>query len=581
MKSYKNITKFLTVVYILVGSLLLISCEDQVLNKPSRSNYSDDAVWSDPALINMFVASTYNGQESWGMGLVGYDNWSHLRALPGIDCGEAFDHQGDLRGFPMVMGTITEDFTSATNHCWGTIWNGKYKFIRRCNLFLSKIQESSVMNEDEKKILIGEVKFLRAKFYFDLIKYFGGVPLLEKSFQLDDDFNVPRDSYEKIVDWIVKECDEAQALLPEVRTTAEWGRAHQGACLALKARTLLYANSKLHNPSSTPNGPMYTYNKNTWQEVANACKAIINMPYYSLTEVKSYMDYHQIFIEPNAEMIWVKPHSSEYGYGNQTPGFRLEISHSSPGFNGWGMNVPTHGVVQKFQMANGKDIDDPSSGYDSSPENIYKNREMRFYANFLFQGADYKGRKMEFHMPGGLDSRDCTQPWNSSPTGYNLRKHIDESVDIDTELSSTPWTVFRLAEIYLNLAEAEYMLGNESAAREYVNKVRTRVQLPEISSSGEQLFKDIQHEREVELIYEYHRFFDVRRWMIAGETEKIDITGVEWQKVDGSGNLSLTGNLEYKIITNMERDFPDRMYYLPIPRGEREKDPLLEQNAGY
>ena len=172
--------------------------------------------------------------------------------------------------------------------------------------------------------------------------------------------------------------------------------------------------------------------------------------------------------------------------------------------------------------------------------------------------------------------------WNASPTGYNLRKHIDESINIETEVSSTPWAIFRLAEIYLIYAEAEYMLGNESKARVYLNKVRTRVHLPEINSTGEELFKDIQHEREVELVYEHHRFFDVRRWMIAEETEKINITGLEWQKVDESGNLNINGILKYKLVTNIERDFPPRLYYLPIPASEIQKTGgLMEQNAGY
>jgi tetratricopeptide (TPR) repeat protein len=580
MKNYMKYTVYwLSIFSMLIGALVFTNCEDQVLNKAPRSSYSDVAVWTDPALIKMFVVSIYNGQESFSMGNLGYNNWVGMRSLPGIGCGEAFDHQGDLNTFPMVMGTVTPDYMESSKSCWGMTWWSKYKYIRKCNLFLSKIQDVSSMDEDEKNDMIGEVRFLRAKFYFDLIKYWGGVPLIEEAFELDDDFIVPRTPYETIVDWIVKECNEAQALLPEVRIASEWGRSHQGACLALKARTLLYANSKLHSPSATPNGPLYSYSKNTWQEVANTCKDLMDMPYYSLKEVNSYQDYHQIFIEPNTEMIWVKPHSSEYYYD---AGWRLELSHSSPGFGGWGMNVPTHNAVQKFQMANGENIDDPDSGYDPSPENIYKNRELRFYANFLFQGADYKSRQMEYHLPGGADSKDCTQPWNSSPTGYNLRKHIDENIDIDTEINSTPWIVFRLSEIYLTYAEAEYMLGNETKALEYLNKIRARVHLPEVNSSGEQLFKDIQHEREVELIFEHHRFFDVRRWMIAGQTEKINLTGLEWRKVDDSGNLSSDGQLEYTLVTNMERDFPDRLYYLPVPASEIQKSGgLLEQNAGY
>jgi starch-binding outer membrane protein, SusD/RagB family len=124
-------------------------------------------------------------------------------------------------------------------------------------------------------------------------------------------------------------------------------------------------------------------------------------------------------------------------------------------------------------------------------------------------------------------------------------------------------------------------LGNEDIAREYVNKIRRRVKLPDIITSGEELFKDIMHERRIELCFEDQRFFDVKRWMIADQTDNKDIYGIEWKKFDEDGNLSSTGTLHYNLIHVQKRYFHDRMYYLPIPLSEIEKSNLLEQNSGY
>src|SRR5690606_29289865 len=124
---------------------------------------------------------------------------------------------------------------------------------------------------------------------------------------------------------------------------------------------------------------------------------------------------------------------------------------------------------------------------------------------------------------------------------------MDETTELWKEGDDTPWVWLRLATIYLNYAEAQYELGNEEEARLYVNKVRNRVGLPDITSSGEDLFKDIQHERRVELCFESYRFFDVRRWMIAESTENEDAIGIVWSKRDESGNLSPSGKLEYEF----------------------------------
>jgi hypothetical protein len=180
-----------------------------------------------------------------------------------------------------------------------------------------------------------------------------------------------------------------------------------------------------------------------------------------------------------------------------------------------------------------------------------------------------------------LDSKDGPTGWNYAQTGYTMRKHMDESVDFLKTASTTPEIYFRLAGIYLNYAEAEYHLDNEDIARKYVNKIRNRVHLPDIHSSGQELLKDIRHERRIELTYEqYHRFNDLRRWMLAEKELSKDAKGIAWKKVNGQGELSDDGKLTYNFITAQHRSFKKRMYYLPIPKSEIEKTDL-QQNWGY
>ena len=376
-----------------------------------------------------------------------------------------------------------------------------------------------------------------------------------------------------MVDWIVEELDEAKDMVPVDRPAEEFGKITKGVCLAEKANLLLYANSKLHDPASSPSGPLYSYNKNTWLEVADAAKAVIDMTQYSLQPVNNWEDYTKIFLQPNSEMIFAKARNPNFE-GTSAPS--LDLTQSPCGWGGWSWNSPTQNVVDDYQMANGMDIDELGSGYDPSANSIYENRELRFYANILYNGAPFREREIEQFLPGGKDSGDgCGALEDVSATSYNLRKFLDEDLDfLSTNDSRAPWIFIRLSEMYLVYAEAQYNLGNEPLARMYVNMIRNRVNLPDILSSGDELFKDIQHERRIELMFEGHRFFDVRRWMIADVTENEDMIGLDWTK-SGSGVLT------YVSKTVQTRNWGDKLYYLPIPADEMQKSTLLDQNTGY
>jgi len=544
--------KNLIMVIVSLVTILCSGCEEQVLNKESKSSFTEDDVWNDISLVEKLVFSSYTKLGGWGR--------YSTNGLFSVASDEAF-MLFDYGFWVLTSGTIDASNMGA----FANSWRDGYKTIRDINVFFSRVDE--VPDADPELIgrMKGEMKFIRAKAYADLINFFGGVPLITDIYGLDDEFNAERASYEECVQFIVRELDEAAEMVPETVTADNWGRVTKGACLALKSEVLLYAASELHDPSTQPNGPLFDYPvTDKWQQAADAAKAVMDLGLYTLMPAPTWQDYTALFLSANDEIIFARPYSAEFDHPN------IDKVNTPNGYHGWSGNIPTQDMVDAFEMSNGKKIHETGSGYDEADP--YKDRDPRFYADIVYQGALYRGRETEFYLPGGLDSRDGPESWNYATTGYTMRKFMDESVDFNTGLGSQPYIFFRLAEIYLNYAEAQYYLGNEDVARTYVNKIRQRAQMPDITTSGSQLLDDIRHERRIELCFEDHRYYDVRRWMIADETENRNAKGIEWKKA--------SGQLTYNIVNVEERRFTPRMYYMPIPLAEINKTGL-EQNPDY
>lgn len=193
------------------------------------------------------------------------------------------------------------------------------------------------------------------------------------------------------------------------------------------------------------------------------------------------------------------------------------------GYGGWGGNAPTQNLVDTYEMMDGQPITNPGSGYN--PQNPYANRDPRLAATVLYNGAPYRGRAVETFRPGGLDSPDGPESFNTSPTGYYLRKFINEARDLGASSSSqAPWIYFRLGEVLLNYAEAQNeAAGPDASVYRAINQVRARVSMPALPTvlTQAQMRERIRRERQVELAYEEHRYYDVRRWKIANTTENV------------------------------------------------------------
>lgn len=542
---------------VILSICFFYSCEKGVLDKTPQNEFSEINVWGDVNLAKDYLNTVYDGIGQWGI--------NHGRSPQVMACSATDEawQRGNHGVWVFNQGNIT-----ASNYGSFNMWTPDYKAIRDCNVFLENIDHVPGITAENLKSMKAQARFIRAMNFADLVDWYSwwegdknGVPIITKVFNLNDKFTATRNNYSEVVDFITSELDTIVADLPNGWDAANFGRVTKGADLALKSEILLYAASKLHNPSM---------DRAKWQRAADAALAVINLNQYSLAPVNSYKDYANIFINPsnNPEIILARPYDPTV-----LPSNWVDLYNTPNGYGGWGGNCPTQQFVDKFQMANGKDISDPSSGYD--PQKPYVGREPRFYSDIVYNGRMYRGRETEFWVPGGLDSKDGPTGWNTSQTGYTLYKFMNESVNFQTAVAPTPWILFRLAEIYLNYAEAEYHLGNEDIAREYLNKIRTRAKLPEIVSSGDQLLEDIRHERTIELAFERDfRWNDLRRWEILDQTSTKDYIGVQITKDNG-------GNLSYQRVVAMKRGYDPRMYSLPIPLEELQKAPELNQNPGY
>ncbi|SJN19255.1 RagB/SusD family nutrient uptake outer membrane protein [Sphingobacterium sp. JB170] len=539
------------IIYSLLILATLASCD--TLDLKPLDKLSEDDTWTDPALVQLYVNANYNAI------LHGYEDDVFAAASD-----ESYDLHNHGNMFVLQKGEVSADNISMLS---GRVnyWSLGFRQIRNMNVFFSKIEQTPV-DGDAKGAMVGEMKFLRAFVFANLIWRYGGVPLITKVYELNEDYTLSRDSYADCVEFIVKELDEAIALLPAKQSGAGLGRASADACRALKSRVLLYAASKLNNPSN---------DRAKWQRAADAAGELLGA--YAL-----HPDYQELFLEANDEIIWAR-------YFTQSTATDYNWKNGRNGDDGGNYQGPTQNLVNAYEMKatglrpytaqpGGTLVVNPQSGYDQSDP--YSGRDPRFYATILHDESMWMGRQTET-FKGGLDSPESKiQPWNASLTGYALKKFLNEDIPPtgNTERPTNPWIYFRYAEILLNYAEAQFELGNEDIAREYLNLVRSRlsVKMPPVTDSGEKLRARIHNERMVELAFEEHRFFDVRRWMIAQETENADLLKMTIVKQTG-------GKKAYTVsVLSAERDFRTQHYRLPIPRAEIEKSlNSLEQNPDY
>lgn len=554
---------------IVAGMLAFSSCKKDFLDIQATDRLSEQAIVGDSVLFESFVTNRYLGirlQDKEGEGTLPGFGRGFEYALWATLTDEAI-YNNDDNTWVIQRGLLAPENTGIA----GTIWGRSYRSIRECNFALSKLPEVQ-MSEERKARLKAELQFIRAFRYHDLIRNYGGVVLMgDKVYNLSDNLQeesvFTRSSLQECMDYVMSELDQAVAGLP-ADNNGSWllGRATKGAAFAVQSRLALYGASPL-------------YNTGTWAEAVTAAQNVINLNKYSLYQG----GYDKLFHDANnSENIFARVYTLKARH------VCLEIANAPNGYGGWGGNLPLQNLVDDYLMDNGLPITDPASGYD--PQNPYENRDPRFEATILYNGSMYRGRTIETFTPGGKDSKDGRDNWNTSKTGYYLRKFMNDAYPIDNPWDVSglqPWYYFRYAEVLLNFAEAAneaygpdaVPAGSTLSARAAINQIRSRasVNMPEVpmGTSQADMREIIRNERRVELAFEEHRFYDVRRWKIAEQTENEPANGI---------NITKNGNtLNYATKVALDgRQFHSRMYWLPIPRSEiQASGNKLEQNAGY
>jgi hypothetical protein len=549
-------------VYIAVAAVsgLLWACSDDILDKKPLNGYSEVDVFADEALLRDYVNGTYRSIR------FPFDDENSL--TDGLT-DNAYNQHGSAESTIKIYtrAEVSQDDGEGVTR---NLWTQAYAGIRRVNLFFEKTQDSD-LDAEALKTLGGQMQFLRAYLYFDLLRWYGSVPLITKTYGLNESYEVTRASYDEIVNFIVTECNDAITKLPSM-TDAGYssGVASVEAAMALKARTLLYAASALYNTSA---------DDSKWTAARDANKAVMDLAGVSLAG--NATQYGAMFRGTNAnEVIFARYFTQT---NNQGWGVNVWLFPNSNG--GWATTTPTQNLVDDYELTNGLLPSEAGSGYND--QNPYVNRDPRFYETILYNGASFKGGVYspyrdktypDSSLLAGKDSRftiSTNSPHNASKTGYNFRKWSQESEAWDAG-NKGPWIIFRLSEFYLNYAEAQIELENYDEARNAINAIRSRFGMPDVTESGDELKERYRRERRIELALEDHRFFDIRRWKIGPESLDKPALGVDVYKAGASFDYI------YGMVADNTRKWDDKMYFLPIPATEIQRsNNSLTQNSGY
>lgn len=470
-------------------------------------------------------------------------------------------------------------------------WSICYSNIRAVNQFLKHIPVIP-FNSALKKQVAAEARFLRAWYYTMLMQHYGGVPLIgDTIYASADNINVKRNTYRECVDYVLSELDSAAAVLPTTWSGAQYGRASRGACLAVKARVLLFAASPLFNNGGLAAGnadlaSIVAYpdaDPHRWQLAADAAKAVIALNAYQL-----FVDSTTKPGEPGFgfQELFTKRYNTEYILNRMMGDNKyLESLWDVPSRGGSGGSFPYQELVDAFPMSNGLDITDPASGYD--PNNPYKSRDPRLDYTIIHDSTLRVTFGTNQPSPVQLYINTAVNPpvassgdavYKGTTTGLYIYKMVDPNV-INNSVGATTRVLplIRYAEIVLDFAEAtNEATGPTPEVYQSVEAIRQRAglrpyQLP-AGLSQAQMRAVIQKERRLELAFEGFRFWDVRRWMIAEQTDNLTMHGMEVDRGPG---------VVYKPFPVRKHNFTKAMYLWPIPLSEIAKSPELLQNPLY
>jgi len=586
---------------------MLASCED-VLDKKPLDIISGDVVWDDPALVDAYIASQYVN-----MTVLNYDQPQYLE---GWDSRAGFMYSiniSDEVGKPVwSMANPASYKTGGLNVDGGFMeyWELPYTIIRQLNVLIETLPTS--MNSDEFiESRTAEARFLRAFNYFAMVKRYGGVPLLTEALPLDapeDKMYPTRNTEQEVYDFIISELDAVEEVLKGLPDM--FGRATQGAALALKCRAALYAASIAQFGTEQLNGLLgipQAQTNNYYQSAYDAAKKIQGLGIYGLYEddEDKVLNFKNIFLkEQNHEIIFAKQYDESLNPWN----YGFFLPPKPHGYDAGMMAAPYLEMVEEFEYVDGRsgklDRNALQQGLWSMDE-LWKGKDPRFFASIWTNGTPWKGGNVDSHR--GLIGGDGVvydaqqEAYNGVPawgnqhfsgdfgSGFGIMKMLNETSTVNMdEKDGTDCPVFRYGEVLLNLAEAAFELGKTQEALDAINLLRSRAGIAAKATIDRDI---IRHERKVELAFEGHRYWDARRWRIAEDVLSKHGSGIrfilDYNASDFDGDdFNAARKYKLQIIpnfdgTNNKPRFNAHNYYLPITIARTEQNPNLVENPGY
>jgi hypothetical protein len=606
----KNIYRLF--IFILLSGLMFSCAQDPLYVLPVQFKSASD-VFSDSTRAEFFINNAYTDMPA---DVSSSFNWMENNAMLASACDEAMNISTNKTYASAAQKMSSGNWNPSSMRYYrssdgaGEIgswlkWGG-YHGNRKANTAIKNLYMLPNSNTLRfRNRLMGEAIFIRAMHHWFLFQKWGGIPIVDKSFEATDNVLLPRNSVQSVTNFIIKSCDDAIALLPKdpYTTPQEVGRADIGSCMALKAKVLLYIASPLYNGKGVNTDGdsllcMGNYDINRWKDAAKAAQNVVDLGWYQLytapTSPSGLANYQQLFNAwgigtTNKELIFARLRGTNMD--TEKDNFPAGLTNATGG------TCPSQDLVDAYEMTDGSVFNWAIPAQASAP---YLNRDPRFYASIIYNGVRYAkfANKTNytfetFTLPAtGVNATGLA----ATGTSYYLNKFMDYAncqPDVGKGGTYHNWMYFRYAEILLNLAEASNEFGGPTylvdgavsplTPVQAIDLVRARAGMPGVQATmtkrgialTQATLRDlIRNERRIELAFEDQRYYDVRRWMIISDLPQY-IRGCTITKLaNGTFTYDPTIHVENKV-------FEKKHYFFPIPQTEVNRNPKMKQNPGW
>lgn len=626
----KNIKHILFAVA-LGSAISLSSCSDFMDVEPT-GEYTEEMVFTDASLTQAFVYELYNNIHPG----------AKEHSLDGLTDDAYFTHNYGQRDVNESVAINEGNLQWLDRDENPFKWKLRYQGVRYANIIINNIDNVPEKVGVDIPRLKGEAYYMRAHMYHELTRGFGGVPIVIKDFSLNDqeEMKQSRNTIRECVEFMLEDLTTAEQVLPATVSGSEVGRVTKYVATGLKARIALHFASQLYADRTVNTLALNQYDGDRMAlyrlAKENAIKVINEGPFELIDctggiNTERAVKFKTILTDKsNSEQMFVRSYATSGGANNN-----MGLWHGPNGYHNWSGTTPTHDLVQAFEFEDGTIASGMTQPGDFQKGNPYNGRDPRMYATVATDGnewgrprpADAQGLdptplgrlqagkyevtdgdvtveyqdKVTRRSMWGIDTRQGPiEDWNGSWTGYYEKKLIDTAVDAQYYRQEVPHTFMRLAEMYLIAAEACMELGELEEAAKWLDILRARVELKDtktaLTARGKQFNQEdlrefIRRDRRAELAYEQHRYFDVRRWMIASTTGNKPITGILVEGILKSGQTQYKPYIHnedkydyYYYVQNLShrenRAWQDKMYFAPILLDEMRRNPNLVQNPG-